>query len=135
VFSPAIVEFELAWAHLLSTTDYTYRELDGEAIYRFKSLRWRRRGTAVPSDFFHHNVVLSFRTDAIGIRLRDLSASTIMMWGSDYPHSQSTFPRSRKILDGVPDDEQAKSSPLTAIRRSPAATAPPCAIWTWRASS
>jgi len=32
--------------------------------------------------------------------------------GSDYPHSESTFPQSRKILAeilaGVPDDEQAK---------------------------
>ena len=35
-----------------------------------------------------------------------------MMWGSDYPHSESTFPQSRKILTeilaGVPDHEQAK---------------------------
>ena len=35
-----------------------------------------------------------------------------MMWGSDYPHSGSTFPQSRKILTeilaGVRDDEQAK---------------------------
>jgi predicted TIM-barrel fold metal-dependent hydrolase len=35
-----------------------------------------------------------------------------MMWGSDYPHSESTFPQSRKILSdilaGVPEDEQAK---------------------------
>ena len=30
------------------------------------------------------------------------------MWGSDYPDSESTFPQSRKILAGVPDDEQAK---------------------------
>ena len=34
------------------------------------------------------------------------------MWGSDYPHSESTFPQSRKILAeilaGVPDDEQTK---------------------------
>jgi predicted TIM-barrel fold metal-dependent hydrolase len=34
------------------------------------------------------------------------------MWGSDYPHSESTFPQSRKILAeilaGVPEDEQAK---------------------------
>jgi hypothetical protein len=43
----AIVEFELAWApHLLSTMDYTYRERHGKAIYRFKSLPSRRRGTA-----------------------------------------------------------------------------------------
>ena len=35
-----------------------------------------------------------------------------MMWGSDYPHSESTFPQSRKILTeilaGAPDHEQAK---------------------------
>jgi hypothetical protein len=43
----AIVEFELAWApHLLSTMDCTYRERHGEAIYRFKGLPSRRRGTA-----------------------------------------------------------------------------------------
>ena len=55
---------------------------------------------------------LSFQEDAIGIRLRDAIGVDNMMWGSDYPHSESTFPQSRKILaeilDGVPDDEQAK---------------------------
>jgi predicted TIM-barrel fold metal-dependent hydrolase len=102
----AIVEFELAWApHLLSAMDYTYRERHGEAIYRFK-------GGMLPSDFFHRNVVLSFQEDAIGIRLRDVIGVDTMMWGSDYPHSESTFPRSRQILaeilKGVPDDEQAR---------------------------
>ena len=56
--------------------------------------------------------MLSFQEDAIGIRLRDVIGVDNMMWGSDYPHSESTFPQSRKILaeilDGVPDDEQAK---------------------------
>jgi Amidohydrolase len=109
-----IVEFELAWApHPLSTMDYTYRERHGEAIYRFKN-------GMLPSDFFRRNVVLSFREDAIGIRLRDAIGPDsmiwdIMMWGSDYPHSESTFPQSRKILAeilaGVPDDEQAKPAP------------------------
>jgi predicted TIM-barrel fold metal-dependent hydrolase len=102
----AIVEFELAWApHLLTAMDYTYRERHEEAIYRFKDDRR-------PSDFFHRNVVLSFQEDAIGIRLRDVIGVDNMMWGSDYPHSESTFPRSRKILAeilaGVPDDEQAR---------------------------
>ena len=102
----AVVEFELAWApHLLDAMDYTYRERHEEAIYRFKDgMR--------PSDFFHRNVVLSFQEDAIGIRLRDVIGVDNMMWGSDYPHSESTFPQSRKILAdilaGVPDDEQAK---------------------------
>ena len=85
--------------------DYTYRERHGEAIYRFKD-------ASLPSDFFHRNVVLSFQEDAIGIRLRDVIGVDNMMWGSDYPHSESTFPQSRQILDeilaGVPQDEQAR---------------------------
>ena len=102
----AIVEFELSWApHILVSMDYTYRERTGEAIYRFKS-------GMKPSDFFHRNVVLSFQEDAIGIRLRDVIGVDNMMWGSDYPHSESTFPRSRKILAeilaSVPEAEQAK---------------------------
>ena len=54
----------------------------------------------LPSDFFRRNVVLSFQEDAIGIRLRDVIGldNKNMMWGSDYPHSESTFPQSRKIL-------------------------------------
>ena len=71
----------------------------------------------LPSEFFRRNVVLSFQEDAIGIRLRDaIGPDNLMwdnmMWGSDYPHSESTFPQSRKILSeilaGVPDNEQAK---------------------------
>ena len=102
----AIVEFELSWApHILTSMDYTYRERHEEAIHRFKDgMR--------PSDFFHRNVVLSFQEDAIGIRLRDAIGVDNMMWGSDYPHSESTFPRSRQILTeilaGVPEDEQAR---------------------------
>jgi amidohydrolase family protein len=42
------------------------------------------------------------------------------MWGSDYPHSESTFPRSREILAeilaGVPDDEQARIAGGTTAR-------------------
>jgi len=102
----AIVEFELAWVpHMLASMDYTYRERHEEAIVRFKDgMR--------PSDFFHRNISLSFQEDAIGIRLRDVIGVDNMLWGSDYPHSESTFPQSRKIiaeiLAGVPADEQAK---------------------------
>src|SRR5437667_11004708 len=110
----AIVEFELSWApHVLSAMDYTYRERHEEAFYRFKD-------GMTPSDFFRRNVVLSFQEDALGIRLRDAIGVDNLMWGSDYPHSESTFPQSRKILAailaGVPDDEQAKIAGATAAR-------------------
>jgi len=102
----AIVEFELAWVpHLLSSMDYTYRERHEEALYRFKD-GWR------PSDFFHRNVFLSFQEDEVGIRLRDIIGVDNMMWGSDYPHIESTFPQSRQILAqilaGVPEEEYAR---------------------------
>ena len=102
----AIVEFELAWAaHLLGTMDYTYIERQKEASYRFK-------GGVLPSDFFRNNVYVSFQEDHIGIRLRDVTGVDTLMWGSDYPHSEATFPRSQeiinRILEGVPQDERAK---------------------------
>jgi hypothetical protein len=62
----------------------------------------------LPSDFFRRNVVLRFQEDAVGIRLRHVIGTGNMMWGSDYPHSELTFPRPHKILAGVPDDEQAE---------------------------
>ena len=48
----------------------------------------------------------------MGLRMRDVIGVDSLMWGSDYPHSESTFPKSREILDrilqGVPPEEQAK---------------------------
>ena len=108
----AIVEFELAWAaHLLGTMDYTYIERQKEASYRF-------RNDMMPSDFFRQNVYLSFQEDRVGIRLRDVIGVDSLMWGSDYPHAEATFPRSMEILDeileGVAEDERAKIVGLTA---------------------
>ena len=102
----AIVEFELSWVpYVLTNMDYTYRERNEEALYRFK-------GDTLPSDFFASNVFLSFQEDEIGIRLRDRIGVDRMMWGSDYPHSESTFPRSREVLDEilheVSEEERAK---------------------------
>ena len=110
----AVVEFELAWApHLLGTMDYTYIERQKEASYRFK-------GDVLPSDFFHRNVYLSFQEDGIGIRMRDVIGVDRLMWGSDYPHAESTFPKSREILEsileGVPREEKAKIVGATAAQ-------------------
>ena len=102
----SIVEFELSWApYLLTSMDYTYVERQEEASYRFKN-------DLKPTDFFHNNIYLSFQEDDVGIRLRDVIGVDRMMWGSDYPHSESTFPKSREILDrileGVPQGERDK---------------------------
>lgn len=102
------VENELGWApHFIDRMDYSYlerRHYDEEQI-KFKN-------GAVPSDFFHRNIAMSFQEDAIGIKLREYIGVENLLWGSDYPHMESTFPRSREILDdifaGVPEDERTK---------------------------
>jgi predicted TIM-barrel fold metal-dependent hydrolase len=99
------VEHELAWIpFFLDQMDYTYtdRPARGE-WYRFKE-----RGV-LPSEFWHRNCFASFQEDATGVRLRDVIGVDAITWGSDYPHTESTFPRSREIvgsfLAGVPAEE------------------------------
>ena len=61
---------------------------------------------------FRRNVFLSFQEDDLGIRDRALIGVDNLMWGSDYPHAESTWPNSRQIIDhilqGVPEDEKRK---------------------------
>jgi predicted TIM-barrel fold metal-dependent hydrolase len=102
------VENELGWApHFIDRMDYAYlerRHYDEEQL-RFKD-------GAVPSDFFRRNISMSFQEDAVGIQLREHIGVDNLLWGSDYPHMESTFPRSRAILDdifaGVPEEDRTK---------------------------
>jgi predicted TIM-barrel fold metal-dependent hydrolase len=102
------VEHEIAWApFFLSQMDYTYTErpLRG-SWHRFADPDIR------PSHFFRRQCFVSFQEDAIGIRERESIGTDTLMWGSDYPHTESTFPRSREILDrilvDVPDEDRAR---------------------------
>jgi predicted TIM-barrel fold metal-dependent hydrolase len=101
------VEQELSWIpHFLDRIDYTYTQ-------RARRAWWHRfKGDMLPSDFFHRNVFCSFQEDALGIRDRYLIGVDNLMWGSDYPHQESTWPKSReileKILEGVPEEEKVK---------------------------
>jgi predicted TIM-barrel fold metal-dependent hydrolase len=98
-------EHEIAWVpYFLDRLDYTYTQ-------RARRAHWvRYRTDALPSDFFRRSVFLSFQEDAVGIRDRGVIGVDTLMWGSDYPHTESTFPRSRtileRILDGVPTAER-----------------------------
>ena len=44
---------------------------------------------------------LGFQEDALGIRLRDIIGVDQLQWGADYPHHESTFPRSREIIEEI----------------------------------
>ncbi len=99
-------EFEISWAaYLLVRMDDTYK-------HRVAGIKGRRFKTGLPSDFFRQNVFISFQEDALGIQLRHSFGVDRLMWGADYPHAESTFPRSREIVDrifkGVPEEEKIK---------------------------
>ena len=55
------------------------------------------------------NVFLSFQEDAVGVRLRDVIGVDRLMWGSDYPHMEGTWPNTmdklRESFHGVPESE------------------------------
>ena len=41
------------------------------------------------------------RRTASGIQQREIIGVDNLMWGSDYPHVESTFPKSREILEEI----------------------------------
>ena len=100
------VEHGLGWIpYFKRQLDFVYRERTEQAQYRFKS-------DVLPSELVRRNVLFSFQDDDLGIRLRDEIGVETLMWGSDYPHSESTFPKSQEVLDmileGVSQDERDK---------------------------
>lgn len=92
------VEHEVGWIpYFLARLDYAYTDRPR------RGPEWRRFADpgVLPSDFFRSNVFVSFQEDPYGLRLREVFGVGALMWGSDYPHTESTFPRSRQILDRI----------------------------------
>ncbi len=62
----------------------------------------------------------TFQDDVPGIRCRDLIGVDNLMWGSDYPHFDSTFPKSQEAIarnfEGVPESEQVRILGETMVR-------------------
>ena len=112
------VEHELSWApHFLDRIDYTYTDrmppkLDSSPRRPSAHPMVRFKDGVLPSDYFHSNVFLGFQEDAMGIRDRHIIGVDNLQWGADYPHSESTFPRSREILENIladcTEEEKAK---------------------------
>ena len=110
-----LVEYELSWApFFLRRLENTYDQQGfGREGYRFKE-------DMQPSDYFHRNVFLGFQEDDLGIRLRDIIGVDNLQWGSDYPHMESTFPKSQEILEEIlmdcTEEEKAKIAGGNAAR-------------------
>ena len=62
---------------------------------------------ALPSEYFRRQGHVTFQHDPVGLANIPFTGDACLMWGSDYPHPEGTWPRSREILDrqlaGVPE--------------------------------
>jgi predicted TIM-barrel fold metal-dependent hydrolase len=63
-----------------------------------------------PSEYFRRQVFATFIDDPVGVASRDLIGVPNIMWSSDYPHTVSTWPHSREVVErdfkGVPEGDK-----------------------------
>ena len=101
------VEHEAAWIpHWLKQMDFTYRE---RPVF---TKGWKSREGMLPSDYWRRNMFVEFMEDDLGIEMRKHIGVETMLWGSDFPHAESTWPKSQNFLEhifaGVPEGDRRK---------------------------
>ncbi len=73
-----------------------------------------------PSHYFERQVFATFQEDRPGVVTRHLIGLENILWASDYPHSDTTWPHSQKFIDeqffDVPDDERHAIVAGNAVR-------------------
>ncbi|MBI3742741.1 MAG: amidohydrolase [Chloroflexi bacterium] len=57
-----------------------------------------------PSEFFHEHCYLTFMRDRSGILVRGIAGVDNIMWSSDYPHLDSTYPKSQQLIESMMGD-------------------------------
>ena len=99
-----LAEFETGWvAH--------FKQRFEHACYRTP---WELSDdlTLTPVEYFDRNFWVTFEDDVHGIMTRHDIGIDNLVWGNDYPHHDSIWPNSMKVLDevlqGVPEDEKEK---------------------------
>ena len=84
-------EHEVGWLpFFVERMDYTYTQRATKG-HRFAS-------GARPSDFVRANVWAQFCEDPMASTVAHAIGSDRLLWGSDYPHSEGLFPRSREVF-------------------------------------
>ncbi len=66
-----------------------------------------------PSEIIQRQVYISFQYDRACIMSRSVTGHKGLIWGSDYPHHEGTFPNSRQVVgslfDGIDISEEEKA--------------------------
>ena len=96
-------ENELSWAaNFLSRLDWGYHR---RTMAKDPMVRCQR----LPSEYWHEHCYLTFIDDLPGVMLREFIGVERIMWSSDFPHLDSSWPESQRFLEkhlaAVPADE------------------------------
>jgi len=109
----AIAESGIGWIpFVIERMDYTFN----------RHRLWMKSGVKEqPSHYFRNNFHATFQQDEeTGLLARHISGVETLMWASDYPHTDSTWPYSRKVVDElfahVPEDERKMITSQNAAR-------------------
>jgi predicted TIM-barrel fold metal-dependent hydrolase len=96
-----IVESGVGWMSWMA--EYMDRTWEKQRFWTESSL------TEKPSFYMDRNVFGSFINDRIGVLNRDQPGGRNIMWSSDYPHSETSFPNSHQVIErdfaGIPDKD------------------------------
>jgi predicted TIM-barrel fold metal-dependent hydrolase len=92
-----LAETGIGWLpYMLERTDDTYEKFVDAEDY------WRAHGglpcPRQPSTYWRRQVYATFQSDRAGLRLIDLLGDDRVMWASDYPHADSTWPESQAAI-------------------------------------
>jgi uncharacterized protein len=99
------VENDAGWAaHTIERMDYV------DVTARFRNLNSTHLNKEAPSHYWRNNISFTFMRDRTAVQNRHAIGLDRLMWSSDFPHGDSTWPDSQKVIDdifaGVPDDER-----------------------------
>jgi len=92
-------EFEAGWAPaVLQSMDHAI----WEGAYPFLEYGLPMK----PSDYFRRNMALTFIRDGVAVHCREMIGVENLMWSDDYPHLESSWPDSAKVIDAVLPEER-----------------------------
>ncbi len=87
----ACVEADAGWVpHYMYRMDHAFQ----------RHRHWLEAGTLskLPSEYFLEHIYVTFQDDWVAFRMKDMCNFQRIMWANDFPHSDSTWPWSQKIL-------------------------------------
>jgi predicted TIM-barrel fold metal-dependent hydrolase len=85
------VEADAGWApHFMYRMDHAYKR----HRYWMKGKELQR----LPSEYFRKHIALTFQDDWTAFQFADQLDPHQLMWASDFPHSDSTWPRSQEVI-------------------------------------